>query len=280
VNDRRLRRPSAVCSLRVGDLKVSYVPDGAMLLKPAPPLPPHEMRHRSPYTAHLNDTARLVANTGGLLVQDGPRSLLIDAGFGPHSVPEEPSHPYLGTLHGGSLMTNLAKLGARPDEIETVAFTHLHPDHIGWATTDPPVFTRATFAIPETAWHDHPGTPALPRTTEHRIRLVVPGEVVFPGVRALSLPGHTTGHTGFVITSRGERLLAFGDALHSPLQVRYPNWFTVPDDDPVQSERHRRRLIAELRRPDTVGFGIHFADVVFGRVVADEHGEGAEWHPV
>lgn len=279
MNDRRLRRPSAVCSVQVGDLKVSYVPDGAMLLKPSPPLPPHEMG-QLPYSAHLNDTARLVANTGGLLVQDGARSLLIDAGFGPRSVPEDPSHPYLGTLHGGSLLTNLAKLGIRPDQIETVAFTHLHPDHTGWATADPPVFTRATFAIPKTAWDSRPDTPALPRAMEHRIRLVVPGEEVFPRVQALSLPGHTTGHTGFVITSRGERLLAFGDALHSPLQVRHPNWFTVPDDCPSQSELHRRRLIAELQRPDTIGFGIHFADVVFGRVVADAHGEGADWHPV
>ncbi|WP_394430839.1 MBL fold metallo-hydrolase [Streptomyces sp. SGAir0957] len=276
MNDRRLRRPSAVCSVQVGDLKVSYVPDGAMLLKPSPPLP-----HG---TAHLNDTAHLVANTGGLLVQLGDRALLIDAGFGPHSVPEDPAHPYVGAVHGGSLLDNLGRLGTRPDEIEVVAFTHLHTDHIGWACTDPPVFTRATFAVPKSEWenrHDVPGpTPKALAALERRLRLVSPGEEVFPGVQALALPGHTAGHTGFTLTSRGRRLLAFGDALHSPLQVRHPEWFAVPDGAPAQSVRHRRHLISELRRPDTLGFGIHFADVVFGQVVPDGAGENAVWHPL
>ncbi|MBO0515274.1 MBL fold metallo-hydrolase [Streptomyces beijiangensis] len=188
---------------------------------------------------------------------------------------------YIGAIHGGSLLDNLAKLGPRPDEIDVVAFTHLHADHIGWACKEPPVFTRATFAVPKSEWenrHDLP--PGAEATLEARMHLVTPGEEVFPGVQALALPGHTEGHTGFAITSRGERLLAFGDALHSPLQVRHPEWFTVPDTDPSQSERHRRRLIAELQRPDTRGFGIHFADVVFGRVVPDPQGEGADWHPV
>ncbi|WP_326712005.1 MBL fold metallo-hydrolase [Streptomyces sp. NBC_01474] len=278
MNDRRLRRPSAVCSVQVGDLKVSYVPDGAMLFKP--PEPPRAGLG----AAYLNDTAHLVANTGGLLVQSDGRALLIDAGFGPHSVPEDPDHPYVGAVHGGSLLDNLARLGARPDEIEVVAFTHLHRDHIGWACTDPPVFTAAAFAVPKSEWENRHQVPGLTAEAlaalERRLRLVVPGEEIFPGVQTLALPGHTAGHTGFTITSRGRRLLAFGDALHSPLQVRHPEWFTVPEGDPAQSERHRRRLISELQQPGTLGFGIHFADVVFGQVVPDGAGEGADWLPV
>lgn len=278
MNDRRLRRPSAVCSLQVGELKVSYVPDGAMLFKP--PEPPRA----GDGGAYLNDTAHLVANTGGLLVQFQGRALLIDAGFGPHSVPEDPEHPYIGAVHGGSLLDNLARLGARPDEIEVVAFTHLHRDHIGWACTDPPVFTAAAFAVPKSEWENRQQVAGLtagaPAALERRLRLVVPGEEIFPGVRAMALPGHTVGHTGFTITSRGRRLLAFGDALHSPLQVRHPEWFTVSEGDPAQSERHRRRLISELQQPGTLGFGIHFADVVFGQVVPDGAGEGADWLPV
>jgi len=60
--------------------------------------------------------------------------------------------------------------------------------------------------------------------------------------------------------------------------VRHPEWFTVSEGDPAQSERHRRHLIAELLRPDTLGFGIHFADVVFGRVRSQ--GQRAAWHPL
>ncbi|MEV7388077.1 MULTISPECIES: MBL fold metallo-hydrolase [unclassified Streptomyces] len=275
MNDSRLRRPSAVRTLRVGELKVSYVPDGAMLLKPAGSLPAAPDRHRAGYGAYLNDTRRLVANTGGLLVEHGGRALLIDAGFGPRAVPEDPGHPYRGAVHGGALPGNLALLGRPPQDIETVAFTHLHPDHIGWACVEPALFTRAAFMVPKGEW-DQRGPAAT--AMESRTRLVLPGEEIFPGVHALALPGHTAGHTGFVIASRGTRLLAFGDALLSPLQVRHPEWSAGHDDDPAQSARHRRRLIAELRRPDTLGFGIHFADVVFGRV--RPHGEGAAWQPL
>lgn len=275
MNDSRLRRPSAVRTLRVGELKVSYVPDGAMLLKPAGIPPAAVDRHWSRYGAYLNDTRRLVANTGGLLVEHGGRALLIDAGFGPRAVPEDPAHPDRGAVHGGSLPGNLALLGRSPDDIETVAFTHLHPDHVGWACVDPPLFTRATFLIPKAQWdHRDRALTAL----EPRTRPVLPGEEIFPGVRALDLPGRTAGHTGFVIASHGARLLAFGDALLSSLQVRHPEWSAVSDADPAGSERHRRGLIAELLRPDTLGFGIHFADVVFGRV--RPHGDSALWHPL
>lgn len=275
MNDSRLRRPSAVRTLRVGQLKVSYVPDGAMLLKPAGFLPAAVDRHWDAYGAYLNDTRRLVANTGGLLVERGAQALLIDAGFGPRAIPEDPGHPYRGAVHGGALPGNLALLGRSPEDIGTVAFTHLHSDHVGWACAEPPLFTRATFVVPKAEW-DQRGPEAA--AIESRVRLVLSGDEVFPGVHALALPGHTPGHTGFVIASHGTRLLAFGDALLSSLQIRHPEWSAVCDDDPARSERHRRRLIAELRRPDTLGFGMHFADVVFGRV--RPHGQGAAWCPV
>ncbi|MFJ5266242.1 MBL fold metallo-hydrolase [Streptomyces sp. NPDC088387] len=274
-DDNRLRRPSAVCSLHLGDLKVSYVPDGAMLLKPTGLLPTTAATDWTTHATHLNDTHRLVANTGGLLVEHGPRALLIDAGFGPRAVPEDPAHPHRGAMHGGALPGSLALLGRSPADIETVAFTHLHPDHIGWALADPPLFTRATYLVPKAEWDTREHTTA---PLEHRTELVLPGDEIFPGVHALALPGHTAGHTGFVIASRGTRLLAFGDALLSPLQVSHPEWSAVVDEDPYQSERHRRRLITELLEPNTLGFGIHFADVVFGQVLRD--GSSAAWHPI
>jgi hypothetical protein len=49
--------------------------------------------------------------------------------------------------------------------------------------------------------------------------------------------------------------------------------------DSAESADHRRRLVKELQRPDTIGFGGHFADVVFGRV--EETADGRpDWRPV
>jgi glyoxylase-like metal-dependent hydrolase (beta-lactamase superfamily II) len=90
-------------------------------------------------------------------------------------------------------------------------------------------------------------------------------------------PGHTPGHTAYVIGSGDLRLIAFGDAMHSPIQVDHPEWSAAPDHDPKQAEDSRRRLIAEMSEPHTIGFGGHFADVIFGRV--DPHAEGPAWQP-
>ncbi|MFJ2828880.1 hypothetical protein ACIPC1_15085 [Streptomyces sp. NPDC087263] len=70
----------------MGEMKVSHVPDGVMLLKPAGSLPVAVDGHWNRYGAYLNDTRRLVANTGGLLAEHGTRALLIDAGFCPRAV--------------------------------------------------------------------------------------------------------------------------------------------------------------------------------------------------
>lgn len=104
------------------------------------------------------------------------------------------------------------------------------------------------------------------------------GQEIFPGVRMQVTGGHSAGHAQYVITGGGTRLIAFGDALHSPIQVDHPEWSCVYDHDPTRAAEHRRRLIAELARPDTIGFGNHFADVVFGQVRRD--GDGHAWRPL
>ena len=111
-----------------------------------------------------------------------------------------------------------------------------------------------------------------------RVRTVTDGQEIFPGVTVQITAGHTPGHAGYVLTTGGQRLIAFGDALHSPIQVGHPEWSAAVDHDPVRSAGHRQRLVAELEEPGTTGFGIHFADVVFGQVRRD--GAGPAWRPL
>jgi glyoxylase-like metal-dependent hydrolase (beta-lactamase superfamily II) len=35
-----------------------------------------------------------------------------------------------------------------------------------------------------------------------------------PGLRSVALPGHTAGHTGYLVESEGQRLLIWGDVVH------------------------------------------------------------------
>lgn len=281
--DLRLRRPAEARSLRIGDLTVSYVPDGDVRLPPRGWLPGSTADYWRTNAAHLDDTGHLVAGIGGLLVEHGDRALLIDTGFGPGAHPADPTVPR-GPIRGGALLDGLAAIGREPASIEKVAFTHLHPDHTGWAQTPDPATGRLAFAEaahlvtePEWAAREHLSE-ELRAAIAPRVRTVADGEEVFPGVRVRVTAGHTAGHAEYVIGGGGTRLIAFGDSLHSPAQVEHPEWSASVDHDQARSAAHRRDLLAELERPDTIGFGIHFADVQFGRVVRDA--DGPAWRPL
>ena len=103
-------------------------------------------------------------------------------------------------------------------------------------------------------------------------------EIVKPGVVLRLSPGHTVGHASYEICSGGTTLIAFGDTFHSPAHVEHPEWTDALDLEHVQAVGARHRLLERLSQPDTLGFGLHFADVAFGRVsMAGGH---PTWCPV
>nr|CTQ98411.1 metallo-beta-lactamase family protein [Kibdelosporangium sp. MJ126-NF4] len=289
-DDARLRRPAVTRSVHLGDLTLTYVPDGAVGLKPRGWLPDATDHDWDANADHLDENGHLSAGIGGLLVEHGERALLIDTGVGPISAPDDPEQSLIGALGGGALLDNLARLGRAPERIETVAFTHLHIDHIGWAShrapgDGAPAFPAADYLVAEPEWEhrhlavdDHVSEEML-AVMAPRVRTIVDGQEIFPGVRAIVAPGHTVGHTAFSITSGGQRLLAFGDALHSPLQVRFPHWSAGVDHDRAASAQSRRRLVDELADTGHLAFGVHFADVVFGTVTRTSDG-GTRWLPL
>lgn len=286
--DGRLRRPSGIRTLRLGDTTVSYVPDGAVQGRPRRWLPDTTDEIWAAHPEYLDASGCLVASIGALLVERGDHALLIDTGVGPLSLPADPETPN-GAIYGGALLDSLAKLGRTPAEIDAVAFTHLHVDHVGWAWppvpgNDQPAFAHAVHWVAESEWAQRDvaeaaGTPHEVITAlEPRVRTMTGGQEILPGVQVRITAGHTPGHAEYIITSGERRLIAFGDALHTPFQVEHPEWSYVHDHDPVRAADHRRRLVAELADPGTIGFGIHFADVVFGRV--RRNGTSLTWHPL
>jgi glyoxylase-like metal-dependent hydrolase (beta-lactamase superfamily II) len=68
-------------------------------------------------------------NFGSFLLRDGPRTVLVDSGFGP------PART-MGMPGGGELLERLTEVGVRPEEVDAVVHTHLHGDHCGWNVTE------------------------------------------------------------------------------------------------------------------------------------------------
>ena len=261
-----LNEQSAVRVLDVDDVRLTYVVDGAMAFRPAAFFPSVPADHWGP--DEVDESGRVVMSAGGLLVERAGRLLLIDAGLGP-VVGENP----LGSADCGALPETLAALGHRPEDVEVLAFTHLHADHTGWAFADgAPVFPKARYLV---AAREVVGE--SPFTGRHTP--IGDGDEVFPGVRALVTPGHSPGHTSYVITTATARVVAFGDAFHAPAQLARPDWGSGPDWDGALVPGARARLVEELEKPGTLGFATHFGDQVFGQVVRDAGGT-PRWRPV
>jgi glyoxylase-like metal-dependent hydrolase (beta-lactamase superfamily II) len=123
--------------VRVGEIEITPVLDGsfdlpasAMYTKPAGEWGPHQQ--------FLNDDGTLTLDVGGFLVRSGDRLALVDTGFGPWAQ--------------GRLLSSLADAGVRPEEVTDLLFTHLHFDHIGWASEgERAVFPNAVVRFDEAA---------------------------------------------------------------------------------------------------------------------------------
>jgi len=116
------------------------------------------------------------------------------------------------------LLEGLARLGLRPDDIDTVFLSHLHFDHIGNAE----LFDGARFVLPRAEWdywQDPPerdifgSRPINEWLARQALTLLVePGEIA-PGLSWRHAPGHTGG-IGILhfVDAMDRRVVLAGDA--------------------------------------------------------------------
>ncbi|MES3636605.1 MBL fold metallo-hydrolase [Mycobacterium intracellulare] len=271
------------------DVTFTYIVDGVMWMDAHrffPSIPPQYWRD---HPDALDASGRVVMSTGGLLVERDGHRLLIDAGLG-----TDITQTSYGPCDCGHFLKTLRGVGLSATDIDVFALTHLHPDHTGWAwhSAQPGnrvlTFARAPYVIAEAEWAPLAGGVRPPGIADadalvelignHRLlTLIADGEEVAPGVATIVTPGHSAGHTSYVITSRARRrLIAFGDVFHIPAQLRHPEWGSAPDADRAAVAAARARIVDELCQPETIGFGLHFGDQPFGRIVPP----GLRWQPV
>jgi glyoxylase-like metal-dependent hydrolase (beta-lactamase superfamily II) len=93
-----------------------------------------------------------------------------------------------------------------------------------------------------------------------RIRRISGEAELAPGIQALPLPGHTPGHMGVLIEDGSERLLIWGDIVHSRiLQMPHPDWTVIWDTDPAEAITTRRRLLDRAAADGLWVTGMHLA---------------------
>ncbi|MFF3904983.1 MBL fold metallo-hydrolase [Streptomyces sp. NPDC001848] len=286
----RLNDQSAVRTFTVGDTRLTYVVDGVLELDPTGFLPAIPAAYWQEHPEALNASGRIAASVGGVLVERGGRRLLIDVGLGSNVL-----SPTLGASRGGALLRTLQALRVSPRSIDTVAFTHLHTDHTGLGFVKDgdqvwhKAFPHADYLVAGAEWEPFwrgeikVGAPSWDEfmvPMSRVLRRFDDGEEVWPGVTALITPGHSPGHTTYVITAcDGRRILVLGDAFHIPAQMARPDWPSGPDTDVEAVRKARATLLEQLFLPRTYAFAFHFGDQTFGRVVRDDAGD-AHWQPL
>ncbi|MGI9412372.1 MAG: MBL fold metallo-hydrolase, partial [Hyphomicrobiales bacterium] len=189
------------------------------------------------------------------LLETGGKRVLIDPGTGGQWVDT-----------AGSMPGNMAAAGFSPRDIDTILISHFHPDHIFGLmdrNTDAQIFPDSEIVVPAVEydfWTDPQVFSMLPKPWHglaQRIQATFPkwpnvkrvadDVEVAPGIRSLSAPGHTAGHTAYHVSSGKTELIVAGDVAITPaLFVANPGWHIVFDADPELAETTRRRLFDRI----------------------------------
>jgi glyoxylase-like metal-dependent hydrolase (beta-lactamase superfamily II) len=197
--------------------------------------------------------------------------VLIDAGAGPELAPNS------------RFLDLLRAEGVPPDEVTDVLFTHLHYDHVGWATLDGgPTFPNAIYRCGRDGWtyfveedRDHPterlSRPLLEGVAE-RLEPWDGDVTLWPGVDIVAAAGHTPGSSIIVLSTPEERAVLLGDVVHCPAQLLHPDWTALGDVNPQQAVATRERLAREFDDPSVHLAGAHFPGLRFGRVARGSSG--------
>jgi glyoxylase-like metal-dependent hydrolase (beta-lactamase superfamily II) len=234
---------------------------------------------------HLKDP--LETSVNGFLINTGTKLILIDTGaanlFGP-------------TL--GNLVNNLKASGYQPEQVDEVYITHMHADHVGGLMSgDKLVFPNAIVradqhdadywlsqanldAAPEEAKGFFHGAMASlnPYVKAGKFKSFKGDTELTAGINATASYGHTVGHTTYVVESKGQKLVLWGDLMHvASVQFPEPSVVMGFDTDIKLAAIERKKAFADAAKQGYWVAGAHISFPGIGHLRAED--KGYVWIP-
>ena len=230
----------------------------------------------------------LEVSDNAFLINTGSRLVLVDTGA--------------GTLFGptlGKLIANLRAAGYAPEQVDDILLTHMHPDHVGGLVANGQrVFPNAIVHADQheaTYWLNKANMAKAPVDSkgffQGAMASVQPyidagkfqsfngnAEIV-PGVRSMASPGHTVGHTAYLVESKGQDLLLVGDSIHvGSVQFNNPSITIAFDTDAKEAADSRAKVFTRAYKDGALVGAAHLSFPGLGHVSAN--GKAWQWIPV
>jgi glyoxylase-like metal-dependent hydrolase (beta-lactamase superfamily II) len=260
----------------LGDIEVTALNDGTAkmdtgkILKGIKP----EQLQKDLARAFLKDPYDWSFNA--FLVNTGPKLVLIDTGAGSG----------MGASNG-KLISNLKAAGYKPEQVDEIYITHMHGDHIGGLTADgkrvfPNAVVRAAQAEGD-YWLSKAKMDAAPADKKDSFKnamamlnpYVTAGKYkpfsgdmeLVPGIHSMAAAGHTPGHTVYVVESKGEQLMLWGDLMHvAAVQFLDPSVTIGFDYDAAAATASRAKVFADAAASGAMVGGAHLPFPALGHL--------------
>jgi glyoxylase-like metal-dependent hydrolase (beta-lactamase superfamily II) len=265
----------------VGDFEVTALNDGAFDL-PVDKLLKQPAETTEAELAKYFQKPPVETSVNGFLINTGAKLVLIDTGTGGLSGPT-----------AGRLLANLQAAGYKPEQVDEILITHMHGDHVGGLARDgAAVFPNARvhagkgdvdYWLSKEAMDKAPEAAKggfqtaqkslAPYAAAGKLAPIEGDGELLPGIRSWATPGHTPGHTSYVVESQGQKLIVTGDLIHvAAVQFDDPSVTISFDSDAKNAAAARAKVFEQAAKDGTLIAAAHLQFPGMGRLRANGKG--------